>query len=97
VAGAEYAQAVQVTKDKTTGTFDVVVDDAPTSPNQKESNWAVIQPVLTIFKDQIVQQPELLILALEYSPLPAPFVDAMKKAFAKAQQGDPKQAQFQRQ
>ena len=93
VAGQEYAQVVAVTKDKTTGTYDVVVDDAPTSPNQKEANWAVMQPMLTVFKDQLSQNPELLILALEYSPLPSAFVDAMKKQLAQQQsQGQGQQA-----
>jgi hypothetical protein len=95
VAGQEYAQVVQVTKDKTTGTYDVVVDDAPTSPNMKEANWAIMQPMLTAFKDQFMADPELMMLALEYSPLPAPFVDAMKKAMNKKLQGDPAQQQWQ--
>jgi hypothetical protein len=95
VAGGEYAQVVQVTKDKTTGNYDVVVDDAPTSPNMKEANWAVMQPMLTAFKDQFLQDPQLMILALEYSPLPSAFVDAMKKAMVKSQMGDPGQQQWQ--
>jgi len=95
VAGIEYAQVVQVTKDKTTGTYDVVVDDAPTSPNVKEANWAVMQPMLTVFKDQLAASPELLVLAMEYSPLPAAFVDAIKKTLAKAQAQDPGQQQWQ--
>ena len=95
VAGQEYAQVVQVTKDKTTGTFDVVVDDAPTSPNQKEANWSVMQPMLTVFKDQLAANPELLVLAMEYSPLPSPFVDAIKKSLAKQQAQDPGQQQWQ--
>ena len=95
VAGIDYAQVVPVTKDRTTGTYDVVVDDAPTSPNQKEANWQVMQPVLVAFKDQIMANPELLIAVLEYSPLPAPFVDQLKKVIAKSQMGDPQQQQFQ--
>ena len=95
VAGPEFASVVQVTKDKTTGTFDVVVDDAPTSPNVKEANWTIMQPLLAAFKDQLVSNPEMLILALEYSPLPAAFVDAMKKALAKQQASDPGQQQWQ--
>jgi len=72
-----------------------VVDDAPTSPNMKEANWAVMQPMLSAFKEQFMSDPELLILALEYSPLPAAFVDALKKTFAKKQQTDPGQQQWQ--
>ena len=30
----------------------------PTSPNMKEANWAVMQPLLTIFKDQLAANPE---------------------------------------
>ena len=95
VAGQEYAQVVAVTKDKTTGTYDVVVDDAPTSPNQKEANWQVMQPMLAAFKDQLTANPELMVLALEYSPLPSPFVDAIKKTLQKAQAQDPGQQQWQ--
>src|SRR6516164_6800289 len=95
VAGQEFAGVVAVTKDKTTGTYDVVVDDAPTSPNMKEANWAVMQPMLSAFKEQFMSDPELLILALEYSPLPDAFVDALKKTFAKKQQTDPGQQQWQ--
>src|SRR6516165_3088118 len=95
VAGIEYAQVVQVTKDKTTGTYDVVVDDAPTSPNVKEANWAVMQPMMTIFKDQLAASPELLVLAMEYSPLPTAFVEAIKKTLAKSQADDPGQQQWQ--
>ena len=95
VAGQEYTQVVSISKDKTTGTFDVVVDDAPTSPNMKEANWAVMQPMLAAFKDQFLADPELFILALEYSPLPSAFVTALKKTMLKKQVQDPAQAQWQ--
>jgi hypothetical protein len=94
VAGIEFAQVVQVTKDKTTGTYDVVVDDAPTSPNVKEANWAVMQPMMTVFKDQLAASPELLVLAMEYSPLPTAFVEAIKKTLAQTQQSDQTQQQW---
>jgi hypothetical protein len=93
VAGNDYQGVAAVTKDKTTGTYDVVVDDAPTSPNQKEANWAVMQPMLVAFKDQLQANPELLIMALEYSPLPSAFVSAMKKAMLQ-KQSDPQAQQY---
>jgi hypothetical protein len=93
VAGQEYTGVAAVTKDRTTGTYDVVVDDAPTSPNQKEANWAIMQPMLTMFKDQLAANPELLIMALEYSPLPSAFVAAMKKSLQQ-KNADPQQAQY---
>lgn len=93
VAGQEYTAAVQITKDKTTGRYDVVVDDAPTSPNQKEANWQVMQPMLVAFKEELAANPDLLIMALEYSPLPTPFVSGLKKVML-AKQQDPQQQQY---
>jgi len=72
-------EAVQLTKDKTIGEYDVIVDDAPTSPNQKEQNWVTIQPLLVAFKEQIANNPELAVAALEMSPAPSKFVDKVKE------------------
>jgi hypothetical protein len=51
-------QGVALMKDATAGEYDVVVDDAPTSPNQKDRNWAtVLMEVLKYspLPDQLVQ------------------------------------------
>jgi hypothetical protein len=87
-------QAVRLAREKTTGTYDVVVDDTPTSPNQKEANWQIIQPMLAVFKEQLMADPEILILILEYSPLPARIVDAIRQ-LVEARNSDP-QAQQQK-
>jgi len=76
---AAYTGAVRLAKDVTAGEYDVTVDDAPTSPNQKEANWLIISSLIPVFKDQIDAQPELLAMILEYSPLPAPLVAAFKR------------------
>lgn len=94
VAGPESVQAVPLVRDKTTGEYDVVVDDTPTSPNQKESNWAIIQPLLAVFKDQLMANPQVFAMLLEYSPLPARIVDAIK-SFIEQQQNDPQAQQDQ--
>lgn len=95
VVGDQYAQAVQLARENTTGEYDVFVADAPTSPNQKESTWALMQPMLGAFKEQLIQQPQLLALVLEYSPLPSKLVSAFKKIVLQ-QQDDP-QAQQEKQ
>ena len=92
VVGDEYKGMVQLSKEITTGEYDVVVDDAPTSPNQKEANWAIIQPLLAAFKDQLMAQPEVLAMVLSYSPLPSQLVAQIKKVITQAQ-NDPKKAQ----
>jgi hypothetical protein len=75
IVGQQGAQAIPLLKDKCTGDYDVVIDDAPTSPNQKESNWAIIASLLPAFKDQLVQNPQLLVKVMKYSPLPAALVE----------------------
>jgi hypothetical protein len=76
-------------RDKTFGEYDVVVDDTPTSPNQKEANWAIIQPLLAIFKEQLMQNPKVFAEMLEYSPLPAKLVEMIKN-FVQEADTDPK-------
>lgn len=44
--------------------FDVIVDETPTSPNQKEATWAAIQPFMASMP------PTAIPIALKYSPLP---------------------------
>lgn len=88
ITGPEGAQAIQLAKDKTVGTYDVVVDDAPTSPNQKQENWQIIQPMLAAFKDQLIANPMVFVLLLEYSPLPTRVVDAIKQLIQQ-QMNDP--------
>lgn len=85
-------QAVRLAKEKVAGEYDVIVGDAPTSPNQKEANWAIIQPMMAVFKDQLMANPMLLAMLLEYSPLPSRVVEAFKRLI-KQQQEDPQAQQ----
>jgi hypothetical protein len=92
VAGPDSVESVKLAKDRTVGEYDVVVDDTPTSPNQKEANWAIIQPLLGVFKEQLMANPEVFAMLLEYSPLPARIVDAIK-GFVQKAQNDPQAQQ----
>lgn len=96
IVGQQYTGAVQLAKDVTAGEFDVTVDDAPTSPNQKEANWLVISTLLPVFKEQLMAQPEVLAMVLEYSPLPSQLVSAIKRIILAAQ-SDPAKQQEQQQ
>jgi hypothetical protein len=88
VVGPDSVKAIALAKERTTGEYDVVVDDTPTSPNQKEANWAIIQPLLVVFKEQLMANPDVFAMLLEYSPLPSRIVDAIK-GFIKQQKEDP--------
>lgn len=96
VAGPLAAKAVPLIKDKTFGRYDVIIDDAPTSPNQKEANWAVIAPMIGMFKEQLAAKPQLLAAILEYSPLPAQLVELLKQMITE-DQNDPQQQQIKQQ
>ena len=69
-------KVVQLAKDQVAGEFEVIVDDSPTSPNQKQETWGVITQVLPVFRDMLT--PESVMVILEYSPLPSKLVDAFK-------------------
>jgi hypothetical protein len=93
VVGQEYTAAVPLAKEHTTGEYDTIVDDAPTSPNQKEANWAIIQPMLAVFKDQLMSNPQILVMVMRYSPLPSALVEAIAKVITQASDDPQKQQQ----
>jgi len=76
VTGPDGFKFVQLLRDKTQGDYDIIIDDAPTSPNQKEKSWGVIQLMLPAIRDMLT--PEIVLLLLEYSPLPAKLVESLK-------------------
>lgn len=56
--------------------YDVIVDEAPSSPNQREKVWAMMAEMLPIVgKMGIPLPPEL----LDYSPLPSALAEAWKR------------------
>ena len=98
IVGQQYTGAVRLAKEVTTGEFDVSVADAPTSPNQKEANWAIIQTMLSVpsFQDALMKNPDVLAMVLEYSPLPSQLVSGIKRVITQ-QQNDPAKQQEQQQ
>lgn len=64
--------AVEADKD-----FDIIVDDAPTSPNQKEQIWGVIAGLLPMVGK--VVPPQYILKALKYSPLPSSVVQELEE------------------
>ena len=62
-------QYVPLVKGPDIAEYDVIVDDAPDSPNQKERVWAVIQSLMPVLQGAQVP-PQIYASLLEYSPLP---------------------------
>jgi len=74
-SGAGY-QPFQMPDDMVT--FDVIVDDAPNSPNQKQQTWQIMQTLLPAIGKMI--PPKVWPVILEFSPLPSSGVAKIKEA-----------------
>ena len=75
--------------------YDIIVDDAPTSPNQKEFAWGLLMQMAPMMGKNL--DPQMLAALLAYSPLPSNIVAEIKKmATQKQEQAAPvQQAQQQ--
>ncbi|WP_336293980.1 portal protein [Bartonella sp. CB169] len=89
IAGDENAQYVPLTREMITSLeYDIVVDDAPTSLNEKERTFAIIMQLLPLM--QSFTTPDIMLDLLRYSPLPASLI---QKIAIKAQKQSPFQEQ----
>ena len=77
ISGQDGFELVPLIREKTLGKYDVIIDDAPTSPNQKQETWAMLTEILPVFAQMLT--PEVVVLILEYSPLPSRLVEALKQ------------------
>lgn len=81
--------ALQVTAEK----YDIVVDEAPASPDQKAKVWAILQPLLPQLIEGNLITPETLADVVEYLDLPAAvsakLAAAIRGQAANASQPDP--------
>jgi hypothetical protein len=92
IEGDDKAQYVPLIKQATLE-YDIIVDDAPTSPNQKEAAWAIMMQLLPVVGSAL--PPDIMMTLLEYSPLPATIVDKLKKQAKQMQDGQQQQQQKQ--
>lgn len=89
IVGNDMKQYVPLTKENVASAeYDIIVDDAPSSPNEKDRTWQILMQMLPMVKEFIT--PEIAIELLSASPLPASLVENIKRqAAAKAQQPQP--------
>jgi hypothetical protein len=95
---AEYTPLI---RQSDTVTYDVVVDESPTAPDQKAQTWMVLQQMIP-FISNLGVPPQVWMEVLKYSPLPSTFADnvsrIMQQEQQKAAQGpppDPKMVEVQ--
>lgn len=68
IVGQEQEQYVPLIRQPGNATYDVIVDEAPSSPNQKEATWAMLQQILPVVGKML--PPATWLALLKYSPLP---------------------------
>jgi hypothetical protein len=94
IVGEEGAKYVPLIHQPGVTEYDVVVDDDPTSTNQKEKVWATLMQMMPFLGDKL-EASDLAIL-FEYSPLPQSVVETWQKKIASdEQQKAPIQQQMQ--
>lgn len=89
VVGKEGEQYVPLTRQDGLAEYDVIVDEAPSSPNQKEATFAIISQMLPMLGNMVT--PEVVMTLLEYSPLPSAVIEKLRDL----NQGDGQQEQAQ--
>lgn len=88
---------VPLAMDEETRKYDVIVDEAPSAPNEKEKAWSVIEAMMPMLQAAGLGLEDWADV-LEYSPLPSSFVDKVReKAEAAQQQGPSPEEQLQQQ
>jgi hypothetical protein len=90
IVGKQEGEYVPLAKQATLD-YDIIVDDMPSSPNQKEKNWQIIQQMLPMVKDMLT--PEVMLALAEDSPLPAATVQKLQKLSEKASESPAAQMQ----
>lgn len=95
INGQEGQQYVPLTRMSDTVKFDVIVDEMPQSPNNKERVFSILSSMLPTLM-QAGMPPEMLAEFIKYSPLPESFSMKMKQSMDKAgQQNQQAQQQIQ--
>lgn len=77
---------VPLAKQPDTAKFDVIVDEAPAGPQQKERVWAMMQQMAPMLKEV---GPEVWVELMSYSPFPTAVVQQFKQAMQKKAQQPP--------
>jgi hypothetical protein len=90
ILGEQGAQYVPLIKDKLAFTYDIIVDDAPNSPNMKEKVFNVLSGLLPMLLQAGIPVPPDV---LDYSPLPDGLIQKWKQMIA-ASSEDPYQEEL---
>lgn len=93
IVGEDRAQYVPLTRENIVNVeYDIIVDDSPTSPNEKERTFSVLKELMPQL--QAILPPQAATFVLDYVPLPATLVGRFKTII---EQNEQQQQQMQMQ
>ena len=84
IVGNDQAQYVPLVRQPGLTTYDVIVDESPSSPNQKEATWAMLQQILPVVGKML--PPATWLALLKYSPLPSSAQQDISTSISQSQQ-----------
>lgn len=87
-------QYVALMHDPATLKFDIIVDEAPQGPNQKERVWQMLLGLGGVMQSLNGLPPEMILSIMEYSPLPSSLIDKLRNMMQQ-QQNNPQAQQMQ--
>ncbi len=83
----DVAQYVPLAVEAGTIKFDVIVDDSPAAPNEKERAWSVIEKMMPVLQNAGLSAEDWADV-LEYSPLPSSFAEKVRAKAMEAKQSE---------
>lgn len=92
IVGEDGVQYVPLIKDKVSFEYDVVVDEASTSPNSKDKIFYMLNQILPLALQSGIPVPKEI---LDYMPLPFDLVQKWKQTIVDQSQPDPQQQAIQ--
>lgn len=94
ITGQSGANYIPLVKSKLAFEYDIVIDDAPTSPNSKERNFLILSQIVPMVMQAGIPVPPDI---LDYAPLPDDLIQKWKQTIEESSQVDPEQEAIQKQ
>jgi hypothetical protein len=88
IGGSDDAQYVPFVHEPGVAEYDVVVDDAPTSPNMKERVWGMIMQMMPMLRS-LPLPPQAMVELMKYSPFPASLIQKFSEFAQQPPQAPP--------
>lgn len=90
ITGQTGTKYVKLLKDRLVGKYDLIVDEAPSSPNQRERLWVILQQIIPMALQAGIPIPPDI---LDYAPLPVDLIQKWKQRLQPTPQQQQEQAQ----